>query len=85
MGVRPGQSLSWTHSAHSRSRDLSRGIRRPPGEAGIGSGLLWEQGHRQGGLRKIFLLPLFFFSLFHFVQFLVLLLLLFFIFYFYFF
>ena len=47
MGVGPGQSLSWPHSAHSGSTDLPRGIRRPPGEVGIGSGSLWEPGHWQ--------------------------------------
>ena len=47
MGVGPGQSLSWPYSGHSRSRDLPRGIERPSGEAEMGSGSLWEQGHRQ--------------------------------------
>ena len=33
MVIRTDQSLSWSHSVHSRSRDLPRGIGRPPREA----------------------------------------------------
>ena len=43
MKVGPGQSLSWPHSAHNRSRDLLRGIGGLPGEAGVDCGSLWEQ------------------------------------------
>ena len=31
MGIGPSQGLNWTHSAHSRNRDLPRGVRGPPG------------------------------------------------------
>ena len=41
MGCGPGQSLSQPHSAHSRSRDLPRGIGGAPGEVGVGCGSLW--------------------------------------------
>ena len=43
MGVELGQSLSWPHSAHSRSTELPSVIGGSPGEVGIGCASLWEQ------------------------------------------
>lgn len=64
-GIGPDQSLNWPHSAHSRSRELPRGIERIPGEAAIDFGLLWEQDPWQRefpeSLRKTLLLVVFFF------------------------
>ena len=37
MGVGPDQSISWSHSAHSRSIDLPRDTGGPSREARIGS------------------------------------------------
>ena len=63
MKVGPGQSLSCPYSAHSGSRDLLRGLGGPPGEAGVGCGSLWGQGHwqqrTQGIFKLIYLLFLF--------------------------
>ena len=44
-GLRPGQSLSWLKSAHSRSRDLPRRIGGLPGEAVTACGSLRGSGH----------------------------------------
>ena len=68
MGAGAGQSLSWFCSAHSRSRDLPRSFERSLEEAGVGSVSLLEEGHWQRSSRKMFLLLLFCFALFHYVQ-----------------
>ena len=62
MGFGPGHSLSWPHSAHGRSRNLSSDIEKPPREAGA----VAHCGRTlTGGLRKILTL---FLCVLHFVQ-----------------
>ena len=82
MGVGPGQSVICSHSAHSRSRDLPRGIGGPPGEVGVGCGSLWGQGHWQLRPQQNIIITLIF--LFHFVLLLFFIIFLFFYFFFYF-
>ena len=60
MGFGPEQSLSWSHGAHSLSRDLPEVFEGLLGRRGLAVDYCRSKDTDRGGTRKIFLLLLFF-------------------------